>query len=321
MRKPDGHSGGTTTVFDTVDQPMPDRYEYWHAVVREAYAECDPIPVLPRDFRARTEVGDVGFAQVTSLASGPISYVRSRRDIARDGRDDVFMAYMLRGEGQFSQNGHRVRQRPGDVLFYDSGQTYQFDFQSDYQAIILRFKRAAFQSRIVTLDAMGGTLLAGSTALGALTAGLIGNAAALSNEGAVSGPVASAMLDLITTSFASGVGATEELSRGENDLLTRVKRYMLGNLADETLTLDSIAHEHNLSQRSLSRLFAREGATPMGWLQRQRLAAAYSALAEHRVRSVTDAAFSFGFNDLSHFGRAFKKVYGRTPREVMQKAG
>jgi AraC family transcriptional activator of tynA and feaB len=58
----------------------------------------------------------------------------------------------------------------------------------------------------------------------------------------------------------------------------------------------------------------------MGWLQAQRLASAYGALAERKVSNVTEAAFAAGFNDLSYFGRSFKKIYGQTPTDHNQKA-
>ncbi len=36
-------------------------------------------------------------------------------------------------------------------------------------------------------------------------------------------------------------------------------------------------------------------------------------LKEGHARNVTEAALRFGFSDLSHFSRAFRKVYGMSP--------
>ncbi|WLA44166.1 AraC family transcriptional regulator [Bradyrhizobium elkanii] len=55
----------------------------------------------------------------------------------------------------------------------------------------------------------------------------------------------------------------------------------------------------------------------MRWLWQQRLAGAYQALAERRFSHVTDVALSFGFSDVSHFSRAFKAAFGRSPHQVM----
>jgi AraC-like DNA-binding protein len=41
-------------------------------------------------------------------------------------------------------------------------------------------------------------------------------------------------------------------------------------------------------------------------------------LSEGRVKRVSQAAFDSGFNDLSHFGRAFKKRYGLLPLSLLR---
>lgn len=97
-------------------------------------------------------------------------------------------------------------------------------------------------------------------------------------------------------------------------------RYMKDNLGDSTLTLAKISKDQNVSVRTLARLFAEVDATPMGWLQAQRLSCAYAALAERKVGSVTEAAFAFGFNDLSRFGRVFKKCYGHTANALLDRS-
>lgn len=88
------------------------------------------------------------------------------------------------------------------------------------------------------------------------------------------------------------------------------------NLGDDELSLERIAADQNMSVRTLSRIFAQDGTTPIAWLQKQRLAKAYSLLTEKRCRSITDAAFDCGFKDLSHFGRSFKRAFGTTPRRA-----
>jgi AraC-like DNA-binding protein len=98
-----------------------------------------------------------------------------------------------------------------------------------------------------------------------------------------------------------------------------VKRYVVANLHDPEMTVDSIAAAQNLAPRTLHRLFSAEGTTPIRWLWQQRLSASYKALAEGHVRHVTDAALTFGFTDLSHFSRAFKKTFGHAPHTLARR--
>jgi len=90
------------------------------------------------------------------------------------------------------------------------------------------------------------------------------------------------------------------------------------HLQDPELTAERIARANHIAPRTLNRLFAADGTTPIRWLWQQRLSAGFTALAEGQVSQVTDAAMNFGFNDLSHFSRAFKKTFGCSPQSLKQ---
>ncbi len=72
-----------------------------------------------------------------------------------------------------------------------------------------------------------------------------------------------------------------------------------------------------MSTRYLYGLFADSGQTPMQWVIRRRLEHCRSDLSRDIAgqRTITEIAFAWGFEDLSHFGRAFKAAYGMTPRD------
>ncbi len=62
-------------------------------------------------------------------------------------------------------------------------------------------------------------------------------------------------------------------------------------------------------------LFAAEGATPSAFIQEQRLQLAAERLRRPDAPCITEVAMAVGFNDLTHFGRAFRRRYGVTPRD------
>jgi AraC-like DNA-binding protein len=70
-----------------------------------------------------------------------------------------------------------------------------------------------------------------------------------------------------------------------------------------------------ISVRYLHRVFSDDGTTFGRVLLRHRLEAARRALEDPAFArvTITDLALRNGFADPTHFGRAFKAAYGRTP--------
>ena len=78
----------------------------------------------------------------------------------------------------------------------------------------------------------------------------------------------------------------------------------------------------SLSARSLSafkRDFQKQyNSTPGKWLMEKRLHHA-KHLIVHRGKTVSEAAFECGFEDRSHFSRAFRKQFGESPINIKQR--
>ncbi|GAB7045502.1 helix-turn-helix domain-containing protein [Catenuloplanes indicus] len=97
------------------------------------------------------------------------------------------------------------------------------------------------------------------------------------------------------------------LAQAAKDLAAR-------RLTDPGLSPVMMAHELNVSVRTLQRAFAAENQQVATWIPDRRLDRARAALAENRW-SISEIAARWQFADDSHFIRTFKKRYGRTPAE------
>ena len=78
-----------------------------------------------------------------------------------------------------------------------------------------------------------------------------------------------------------------------------------------------MARAAGISTRRLRALLARGGESFSSYLLRRRLERCAQLLRDScwRGRSITEIAFRSGFNNTTHFGYAFKRRYGLTPRE------
>jgi AraC family transcriptional regulator, positive regulator of tynA and feaB len=84
------------------------------------------------------------------------------------------------------------------------------------------------------------------------------------------------------------------------------------------MSADSIAAACRVSVRHLDRLFEREGTALMRHVWQRRLVRCYRDLTDSGMqgRSISEIAFAVGFNDLSHFSRAYRARYGCSPRDT-----
>ena len=99
----------------------------------------------------------------------------------------------------------------------------------------------------------------------------------------------------------------------ENEKINRVVEYINDNLSED-LTLEKLAEICFISKSYLSHQFKTyTGMTLMQFIIKKRLTAA-----RNMIRSgmpATDACMLCGFNDYSNFHKAFKKEFGRSPKE------
>jgi AraC-like DNA-binding protein len=89
-------------------------------------------------------------------------------------------------------------------------------------------------------------------------------------------------------------------------------------LSDPDLGAASLARQHGVSVRYVHKLFESQGLSCAAFILSQRLARVHRVLSDPHCATQTIAtiAFNAGFNDLSHFGRVFRRRYGQTPSDV-----
>ena len=125
------------------------------------------------------------------------------------------------------------------------------------------------------------------------------------------------LLSLLGETLAlEGHGVAIELPRLTRFHLHRIKSWLRLHLREPDLAVKDVARALGMSPSHVHRLFAHEALTVTDWLWRQRLegAAADLALFSEAHRTVGEIALGWGFNNLSHFSRTFKKRYGMAPK-------
>lgn len=96
-----------------------------------------------------------------------------------------------------------------------------------------------------------------------------------------------------------------------SNVLQYLKEFVRSHIT-EPITIETLGKQANMSKSTLTRLFNTEmGISPLEYVIRERLRKAKEILL--RTKSIKEACFSAGFNDVNYFTRLFKKREGVTP--------
>lgn len=106
-----------------------------------------------------------------------------------------------------------------------------------------------------------------------------------------------------------------ESKRQQSDLMNQVFEFIAGHYREESMSLDRVAKEVNISPNYFSSIFSQEvGLTFIEYLTAKRIEEAKYMLRQTDKRS-GEIAFAVGYKDPHYFSFVFKKVTGCTPSE------
>lgn len=272
-------------------------------------------------FTGSMRLDNWGRLQLSMFSFSASAYHRGPREIRQSPQDDFLCSLVRRGTGVLDAGGVQTEFGPGDVVLYDSGRIYSVHYFDTADVVTLRIPRALIVSRFPGAESRPPLRFSENRPMGRLAAGTLRSLISFDalTDDAHSRESEAPVLDLICLAARDVNGDDERPSPGHELLLSRIKRDIRENLDDTTLSVATIAEAHGISPRTLGRLFASEGTTVMRWIWSQRLCESYRALSGGSVRQVTEAAFTFGFKDSTHFSRAFKKQFKISPSELLNR--
>ncbi|WPD75746.1 helix-turn-helix domain-containing protein [Dickeya fangzhongdai] len=305
-------------LFSTHHLQEKDRFAYWREVTSSVFGPTCNQQLTNASFDGQLGVKPLGGAAVTRICSQPIAYEGKR---GKENTDDFFIAFSLCAEAYVTQHARQSRQHPGDIVLFDGARPYVCQYPQGDDQIVFSLPRGLVLSHIQNPERLLNMTLDGRSPLGKLAGSLVKEAwQAAPLSGVLGDRLIGSILDVLDTAFEAALGrGREPHDSHQTELLRRAQTFLLANLDNRALTPEVIAQAVHVSPRTLNRLFAKEGTTVMRWLWQQRLAACHAALRHRQFRTVSDAALSFGFSNLSHFSRAFRRAFGVSAQDVLKR--
>jgi AraC-like DNA-binding protein len=303
------------SIRSTRALPAPERFQYWADVVTQTFVplECDAPD--RRSFGGHVRHRQIGSIGITDVQASAMRARRTTATIARAPSDDLIVVLHLRGTCQTGQRAVAAEINPNEGAVVTTDETYFFEFPTQFRQLVLKLPQHLLAEKRIRSELGHSLLLAPGPAKLMQTLAL----SCLDDPIAVSADetqgIEQAFADLLRSAirYAGGVAAHDNTSARYQEACLFIRR----NLTDSNLNPAVVAAHVNTSTRTLARTFARAGTTIERVIWHERLAAARRDFLDPRLsdRSITDVAFSWGFNDAAHFSRSFSKAYGVAPSE------
>jgi AraC-like DNA-binding protein len=310
-------------LFTTEDAPTHRRLALWQDIVCDVFVQLDCKSDLGGAFHGAITSSQLGSAKCSTVSSGRQSVIRTPSRISRASEDFILFALGRQGAGAVLQDGRETLIRPGEFAFYDTTRPYELRFTDDFTQTIFQVPRDMLHRRFAGTHNLTATSFTPERPVERLAyqfiSALSDIADRLDQDNAIRLSDQAADLLAMAMSERLGTGVLPS-STHRSALLYRLKAHVLAHLPNPELSLTEAAAALRISPRYVNSLFADEQTSFQRFVLAQRLEHCKRDLASpaHAHRHVSEIAFAWGFNDLSHFGRVFREHYGLSPRDWRQ---
>ncbi|RKS79925.1 AraC-like DNA-binding protein [Motilibacter peucedani] len=312
--------GSVTHLLNTGAVPAALRCDVVHETIADTIVRVDISFPSPRGPTVRGAITDFGDLTVCSVKSNALKVERTP-ELARDHLEpSIFVGLQLAGSSMVVQDGRTAVLRPGDLAYSDSTSPYLLLDDEGIRQHFFRITQSALGLPPEIVRGMAARTLTPGDPVADIVATYLRRLASrpdiFTRDGAES--VSRPSVDLVRAVIATHAG--ESTVRAESlraTLRVRILEYARSRLADPGLGADEIAAHVHVSVRQLYKVLAEGDLSLADWLRTERLERCRVDLSHPgaSAEGIADVARRWGFRDGSSFARAFRAVYGTSPRE------
>jgi AraC-like DNA-binding protein len=304
--------------YTTAGLARGEKYDFWHEVVCNQFVTVDSIKNCDGVFDAQLTCNSFGTTQVSRFDAPAHKWKRDRKHIRTDDQDVYLLGVLRDGKGMLRQNDKVAVQQKGSIALYDTALPFTYDLSASIN--ILTLPRIMLDTRAPHARQLLAENLTCDPGLMAMLCDMIDSLLELDVEAQeytmVRRRLANSLMDLVLAILDMNSAGS---STNANPRMEKMLAYIRANLSDPDLCPAEIAKFGSISSRTMNRLFAKLGTTPMRWVTTERLRLGERYLVEKNASTVTEAAFMVGFNDISHFSRSFKQLFGYSPEKILKR--
>ena len=291
-----------------------ERFALWHEVVCHTVLNVS-TEARPEHFQAHISGWSAGALRFAAFESTSHAIVRGREHLARAPADHYLISLQRRGVSHITQGDDQFRLDPGEVAILDGQRPFRVAFPAAVSRSIAVIPRKALEIRAPWLTRTPvRRIAAGSPFADLIRHHLIelADCNRAFNEGEAS-LLTENLCNLLALATARHVPAAARPDVAVETLLAFCRQ----NIGDSGLCPQMVATHFGISLRTLHLRFERLGQSFGRWVLDHRLDGCARALRDPRQAacSISEIAYRWGFNDLSHFNKSFRACFAMTPRD------
>ena len=308
--------------LSTEDYSVFERRDWLREMICNQYTKVEVTPPANHTLFNETTIYDWNQLRLSVIRSHGITIERQRGEPHFVTQDHYLAVILLSGRYMLEQNGREVFLEPGDMTIYDATLPHRIYCPSNFSKVLISIPRQIMRDRMAGVEHCTARNVLGKVGVGSVTAGFVSNVvdsiATIDDDSFLA--LSEHALDLVTLSLVSARPQNYHLSRVRSVSLMRVKSFVEAHLADAALDVSKVAGAAGLSPRYINQLFQDENTSLMRYVWDRRLEHCHNDLSSMRYQGkrISEIAFRWGFNDLSHFSRVFKRKFTVTASEISQ---
>ena len=275
------------------------------------------------EFDGHMSASAAGDVVLTKLEANRHRVLKSPQLARANDRAYLKIVAPWQGSAAVQQQGREAWVRPGGWAIYDTTGSYEIANPERVEHLIVMLPKEQLTERGLKLEPLMARHVGGVSGIARVALETMRSTyqeLPQMSETAARG-AGELIVELVRLSLQELAGRENSVTQLEA-FRDRIREHIGQHLRDPSLTLDHIAQALNCSKRHLHNAFSAEEDTPAHYIQRQRIQACMRELRQTggAQRTITDIAFSWGFNNTAHFSRVFREHTGVSPSDFREAA-
>ncbi len=316
----DGRTSNQSSVFTTDNQKGSEKLDFWKEVVCDRVAPLDFTVEANGTFEGALRWTKIDDIQLSDIRATPHVALRTLSSIRKSDSDAFVFNLLQTGRCDASQDGRSARMNNGMGWFCSADRPYELNFDQPFHLTSVQIPRHMINRNISGADRLVAYNLSHSSQLYPLVQNYILQLAQQRPQfdKITAEKVALNLAELVSTLIGEHLSNHEApLSNSKVASLLRIRAFVEANLHDPDLCPTRVAEAMRMSTRYINQLLEAENTSLSRYIWQRRVERVATLLKNpvNAGNSLSSFAYACGFNDMTHFSKAFRKHFGMSPSE------